>query len=55
MERPVKLIPRRPDQLDGRRLTRLIDEHLRPLHAQPAHGNRKFDGGAGRKKTDRRC
>lgn len=42
MERPVEPIPRRPDQFDGRRLTRLIDEHLRHLHAQPAHGNRKF-------------
>jgi len=41
-QRKVTAIPRRPDQLDGRRSFRLIDEHLRHLHAQPAHGNRTF-------------
>ncbi len=41
-ERLAEPIPRRPDQLDGRRLIRRIDEHLRHLHRQPAHGNRTF-------------
>jgi hypothetical protein len=41
-ERTVTPIPRRVDQLDGRRLLRLIDEHLRHLHTLPAHGNRTF-------------
>jgi hypothetical protein len=38
----VTPIPRRPGQLDGRRLFRSIEEHLRDLHAQPVHGNRSF-------------
>ncbi len=41
-ERAVVPIPRRPDQLDGRRSIRLIEDHLCHLHAQPAHGNRTF-------------
>lgn len=41
-EREVTPIPGRPDQLVGRRLFRLIDEHLRHLHRLPAHGNRTF-------------
>ena len=41
-QRQVVPIPRRPDQLDGRRLLRLIDQHLHHLHTQPAHGNRTF-------------
>jgi hypothetical protein len=41
-ERTVTPIPRRPDQLDGRRLFRLIEDQLRHLHNAPAHGNRTF-------------
>jgi hypothetical protein len=41
-DRPVLPLPRRADQLDGRRLIRLIDAQLRQLHAQRAHGNRSF-------------
>lgn len=41
-ERVAEPIPRRPDQLDGRRLILRLEEHLRHLHAQPAHGNRSF-------------
>ncbi len=41
-ERLAEPIPRRPDQLDGRRLILRIEDHLRHLHAQPAHGNRSF-------------
>lgn len=41
-ERVAEPIPRRPDQLDGRRLILRIEEHLRHLHDQPAHGNRVF-------------
>jgi hypothetical protein len=39
---PVIPIPRRPEQLDGRRLILRIEDHLRHLHRQPAHGNRSF-------------
>lgn len=35
-------IPRRADQLVGRRLIARLEEHLRHLHALPAHGNRNF-------------
>lgn len=35
-------LPRRADQLVGRRLIARLDEHLRHLHALPAHGNRNF-------------
>jgi len=41
-ERIAEPIPRRPDQLVGRRLIQRIEEHLRHLHNQPAHGNRAF-------------
>ena len=41
-EYEVTPIPRRPDQLDGRRFFRMIDEHLKHLHDLPAHGNRTF-------------
>jgi len=41
-ERVAEPVPRRPDQLDGRRLILRIEEHLRHLHRQPAHGNRCF-------------
>jgi IS4 transposase len=41
-ERVVEPIPRRADQLVGRRLILRIEDHLRHLHAQPAHGNRCF-------------
>jgi hypothetical protein len=41
-EHGAEPIPRRPDQLDGRRLILRIEEHLRHLHRQPAHGNRCF-------------
>jgi len=41
-ERVAEPIPRRPDQLDGRRVIRRIEEHLRHLHGLPAHGNRTF-------------
>ena len=41
-ERVAEPIPRRPDQLDGRRLILRIEEHLCHLHRQPAHGNRCF-------------
>lgn len=35
-------IPRPEDQVDGRRLIRRIEGHLRHLHDLPAHGNRTF-------------
>jgi Transposase DDE domain len=38
-EREVEPIPRRPDQLVGRRLIERLDDHLRHLHRQPAHGS----------------
>ena len=38
----VQPIPRRPDQVDGGRLIHRLDQHLRHLHQQPAHGNRTF-------------
>jgi hypothetical protein len=41
-QRQATPIERPPEQLDGRRLLRLIDHHLHHLHTQPAHGNRKF-------------
>jgi hypothetical protein len=42
MNRIVEPIPRRADQLVGRRLIAQIEEHLRHLHNRPAHGNRTF-------------
>ena len=40
--RVVEPIPRRADQLVGRRLIAQIEEHLWHLRTRPAHGNRTF-------------
>ena len=41
-DRPVIPLPRRENQLDGRRLIRLIEDQLRLLHTLRTHGNRCF-------------